>query len=87
MSDFMTEKEIEDLLVRETRSVEGAPHPVTAMRSLWVSLDCIQTMSNFTVRDIVGLTKMSMKEQGYSFTEAFEAVIAFTHREIRNTQI
>ena len=85
MPDFMTETEIESYLVMETRDLplpEGGKQSVTAMRSLWASLESVLAMSSFTLDEIVGLTRMSIQEKGYSFQEAFEAVVSFMHKEI-----
>lgn len=86
MPDFMTEKEIEAYLVLETRKV---PHPdgglvaITAMRSLWSSLESVLTMSDYRLADIAGLANLSMAEKGYSYPEAFEAVVSYLHKELR----
>ena len=85
MPDFMTESEIEDYLQMETRRIpgpDGEPVMMTAMRSFWVSMECIETLSSFTTQDIVDLAKLSMKEMGHSFDDALKAVVSFTHKEL-----
>ncbi|MEO1405123.1 MAG: hypothetical protein AAFV54_01360 [Pseudomonadota bacterium] len=86
MPDFMTEKEIEAYLEMETREIphpDGRTLPMTALRGLWVSLDCVTSMSSFTLDDLVGFATVTMREKHCGFKEAFEAVVAFAHRELR----
>ncbi|MEM7288862.1 MAG: hypothetical protein AAF412_00610, partial [Pseudomonadota bacterium] len=83
MRKFMPEKEIESLLVLETRHIpypDDITRPMTAMKSLWVSLDCITTLSSFTLENLVGFATITMREQGYDFQDALTAVISFTHK-------
>lgn len=85
MPDFLTEKEIEALLQMETRDIlhpDDRIKPLSAMRSLWISLDAITTMSSFTEAQIVGLSTVTMREKGYDFRDALSAVVSFIHKEI-----
>lgn len=85
MPEFITEREIEHYLEMETRDIlhpDDAIRPMTAMRSLWASLDAVTTMSSYTESDIVGFATVTMREQGCAFKDALTAVVSFIHQEI-----
>lgn len=85
MPKFRTEQEIEAYLELETHPIPlpcGGERPMTAMKALWTSLDSILLMSQFTRQDLADFAQETVESKGYSYEDAFQAVVAFVHQEI-----
>jgi hypothetical protein len=81
----MTERETESYLVLETRSLpmpNGNQRPTTCMHLVWSSLDVVTLASNFDEARVVELAHISTAEMGTTFEDAFQAVVAYLHKEI-----
>jgi hypothetical protein len=80
MKTFMTEKQIEDLLVNETRMLPlpgGGEQVMTGPKLMWQSVDFFINASIYTQAELIGFTRRTMTEKGYSFDDAFKSVIAY----------
>lgn len=76
----MTEKQIEDLLVNETRMLPlpgGGEQVMTGPKLMWDNLDLIIRTRSFTLDEIIALSRQTMSSKGYSFEEAFKSVVAY----------
>jgi len=76
----MTEKQIEDLLVNETRMLPlpaGGEQVMTGPKLMWDNLDLIIRTRSFTLDEIIAFSRQTMSSKGYSFEEAFKSVVAY----------
>lgn len=80
MKPFLTEKQIEDLLVNETRMLPlpgGGEQVMTGPNLMWQAVDFITGTHRFTMNELIGFARSTMAEKGYSFEEAFQSVVAY----------
>lgn len=80
MKTFMTEKQIEDLLVNETRMLPlpgGGEQVMTGPKLMWQAVDFFINSRSYTLNELIGFTRSTMTEKGYSFEEAFKSVVAY----------
>ena len=76
----MTEKQIEDLLVNETRMLPlpgGGEQVMTGPKLMWDNLDLIIRTRSFTLDEIIAFSRQTMSSKGYNFEEAFKSVVAY----------
>ena len=86
MIDFMTEKEIEDLLVSETRTLtppDGKKQVVTADRLFWTRLDLLLEANITTMDNLYRYTSMSMTECKYAFPDAFKSIVSYVDNHVK----
>ena len=80
MPPFLTEKQIEALLVDETRDLvlpEGETQVMTGPKLMWNAFDFIIEDKTFTFEDVIDFTQSTMKTKGYSFDNAFKSVLSY----------
>ncbi|HZF28329.1 MAG TPA: hypothetical protein VE907_04385 [Gammaproteobacteria bacterium] len=78
---FITEKETEALLERETRAVklpDGTSRQITDFKVMWENFDFLTKTTGFSEARLVELAFMSIKESGRSFEESFPNIVAYT---------
>jgi hypothetical protein len=83
---FMTEKETEEWLELETRSVrmpDGATRPLTLFRLAWNSFDHVIESGLFTDTELAGLAVEASNETGQPFDRTFPNMVAYVAREVR----
>lgn len=87
MGFFITEKEVEDYLAQETRDIvmpDGTRRPMTAFKLAWRSFDFILDNTEYvTEQTITGWAQDEAQGSGRSFEQAFHAVLAYAHRDLR----
>ena len=84
MKTFMTEKQIEDLLVNETRMLPlpgGGEQVMTGSKLMWGTLDLIIKTNRFTMDEIIAFSRQTMTSKGYSFEDAFKSVVSYIDRK------
>lgn len=84
-SFFISEKETENLLQVETRSLPmpgGGTKPVSMSKLHWQSYGFILQNGFYDTARLVELANMNCREMGYSFDTSFPDVVAFVHRKI-----
>ena len=89
MAFFISEKETEEYLERETRDIpmpDGSTRPFTTTRLAWRSLDYILEWGWFTQERVVELAIINAEEVGLSFEDSFNDTLAYIHAEMRKTQ-
>lgn len=80
MIPFITEKQIEAYLVNETRMLPlpgGGEQVMTGPNLMWQAVDFITGTCAFTMNELIGFTRSTMAEKGYTFEEAFKSVVAY----------
>ena len=78
MIDFMTEREIEDLLLSERRelvSTDGDRQIITADRLFWLRFDLLLQAFITTLDD--------MSAQNTSFADSFKAVVIYIDNRVK----
>jgi hypothetical protein len=83
---FISEKETEDLLQRETRSVrmpDGTLRPITDFKIMWANFDELLSKTSFDEPELVALAITSSEETGRPFEEAFPNLVAYVLRVAR----
>ncbi len=86
MIDFMTEKQIENLLTAETRELvlpDGKKQIVTADRLFWIRHDLLIRAFITTSERLFELTAMNMAGKGYSFADAFKSVVTYIDNQTK----
>jgi hypothetical protein len=86
MINFMTEREIEDLLVSERReliSSSGDRQIVTADRLFWLRFDLLLQAFITTIDDLYRYTYMDMTVQNTSFADSFKAVVVYIDNRVQ----
>lgn len=86
MINFMTEREIEDLLISERRelvSADGDRQIITADRLFWLRLDLLLQAFITTLDDLYRYTYMDMSDQNTSFADSFKAVVIYIDNRVK----
>lgn len=89
MGFFITEREVEDLLMFQTRDLpipNGTLHPYTGMKFMWRSYDYLIRSGKYTSKRLVELSMINSEEMGYSFEISFRNVVAYLHRILLKAQ-
>lgn len=87
MSFFITEKQTEQWLERETRLItmpDGSMRPITGFRLMWSGFDFILEHS-LTIDEarLVELALMSARETNRTLEQQFPNVVAYVHQALR----
>jgi len=79
MSNFITEKQTEDLLTPEVNTItlpNGTTETIRANKLFWIRLDLLIKANIITMKRLIELTYMNQRDMGYSFDDAFQSVVA-----------
>lgn len=80
MTFFITEKETEDLLVLETRELvmpNGSSRCHTTFRLVWQGFDTLTRIYGYSEAEIVGLSLIEVRNQGFTFQRAFDGMVGW----------
>ena len=83
---FITEKETEDLLERETRTLpmpDGTMRPFTESKLFWKAYEFLIVCAKWTGKELVALAVRDSEENGVSFERSFYALIEYADRHAR----
>jgi hypothetical protein len=84
MSDFLTEKEIEDLLILETRQLtmpDGKTVPVNGFKLMWNSFDLLQEAGMFTAELLIELAHSWSEREGIPFDTTLKNICGYAHEQ------
>lgn len=84
---FLTDKQVEDLLEFETRDLplhDGTHRPHHTMKLVWSSVDVLLDLGH-ELDELVQVAIEESELQSVTFGEAFDGVVAWLHREAKNT--
>jgi hypothetical protein len=88
--DFLTEKETEALLERETRYLQmpdGSFRPVTEFKLTWEIYDRLLFISDYTPAWFVEMALEESEISGRSFEEMFSVCVAYVDDKLRDILI
>ncbi len=80
MTDFLTEKQTEDLLKPETNTItlpNGKTETIRATKLFWIRLDLLIKANIITMKRLIELTHINQQDMGYGFDDAFLSVVAY----------
>lgn len=86
MIDFLTERQIEDLLTSETRCLtvpDGSTQVVTADKLFWIRHDLLIEAYITTADTLYELTYMNMSSKGYCFSDAFKSIVSYIDNQTK----
>ena len=86
MEEFMTERQIENHLVSESRRLsmpDGSIRQVRQFRLAWSVFDNVQRMNLFSAEDMIAMSWDHMKRRGEPFETSFGRVIGSIHRRVK----
>ena len=86
MKPFFTEKQTEEFLLSETRTLElpgGRIEVITANRLFWYSLDLMIEAYITTLDDLYRYTYMDMSAQNTSFADSFKAIVVYIDNRVK----
>ncbi len=86
MIDFLTERQIEELLTADTRELvlpDGSTQVVTADKLFWIRHDLLIEAYISSAENLYELTYINMSGKGYCFSDAFKSVVAYIDNQTK----
>ena len=80
MTDFLTEKQTEDLLAPETNTItlpSGKLETIRATKLFWIRLDLLIKANIITMKRLIELSHINQQDMGYNFDDAFQSVVTY----------
>lgn len=86
MSRFLTEKETEQHLESETRTLtlpDGRAVPVRGFKLMWNSFDLLQQAGMFTAEYLIELAYSWSEREGIAFDTTLHNICAYAHEQAK----
>lgn len=88
--EFLTEKQIEGLLERETRDLpmpDGSLRPLTDFKLMWETYDRLILLGDYTPARLVGFALEETQLSGAPFEKTFPGCVAYLDHHLRDSFI